>query len=211
MLLGLLSCPDARRLALLGMGGGSLARAFRAAGRGGRIVGVECRAAVIEVACDWFGLPDDSRFEASCTQSDDFLRSVELRHDLILSDLYLADGMYPGQAADSFLKLCRDRLSDQSVLVINQWASEFQANRAAFNALSEVFDEQVLHLQVQGGNIVAFAFRGQLPDWRRDGFFAAAQSLGRRLDIPLQRHARNLWWQNAQILGVGRFRNGCRR
>ena len=115
------------------------------------------------------------------------------------------------QAATDFLRLGRDSLSDDGVLIINQWASEFEANRAAFNALVEVFDERILQLHVQGGNIIAFAFRGQLPDFRRDDFFAAAQSLGLRLGIPLQRHARNLWRQNAEILGVGRFRDRRQR
>jgi hypothetical protein len=82
--------------------------------------------------------------------------------------------------------------SAEGLPIINQWASEFEANRAAFNALAEVFDEGVLHLHVQGGNIVAFALRAQLPDLRQDALFAAAESLGRRLGIPLQRHACNL-------------------
>jgi len=207
MMLGLLFSPEARRLALLGMGGGSLARALRAASRGARIQAVDHRAAVIEVARAYFCLPDDSGFRALCAEADDFLQSPQAVYDMIFSDLYLAEGVHPGQATTEFLQLCRERMSDAGVLVINQWASEFEANREASNALAEVFDEQTLYLQVQGGNIIAFAFCGPLPDLKRDSFFSMAQSLGLRLDIPLQRHARNLWRQNAEILGVGRFRH----
>lgn len=211
MMLGLLFNPDARRIALLGMGGGSLARALRAASRGARILAVERRAAVFDVARTYFDLPDDRRFITVCDEAEGFLRSQSGLHDLIFSDLYLAEGVYPGQVASGFLQLCREQLSDDGVLIINQWASEFQANRAAFNALAEAFDGRILYLHVQGGNIIAFAFHGQLPDLRRDSFFASAQSLGLRLDIPLQRHARNLWRQNAEILGVGRFRHRLQR
>jgi spermidine synthase len=205
MLLPLVFGRDVRRLLLLGTGGGSLARAMRAADRGFRVLGVDRRQAVLDVARAYFHLPDDRHFEAVCQDADDFLQSHEGLHDLIFADLYLAEGMYPGQIADGFLRLCRERLTEDGVLVVNQWASEFQTSRAAFIALTEVFDGQVLHLHVQGGNIIAFAFRGNLPDLQRDRLFAAAQALGLRLDIPLQRHARNLWRQNAELLGVGRF------
>jgi spermidine synthase len=206
MMLGLLFSPEARRLALLGMGGGSLARALLAASRGAHIQAVDHRASVVEVARTYFDLPDDSRFSVSCEDAHDFLQSQREGYDLIFSDLYLAEGVHPGQASTAFVQLCRERLSDAGILVINQWASEFQANREASNALAELFDERTLHLHVHGGNIIAFAFCGPLPDLKRDGFFSMAQSLGLRLDIPLQRHARNLWRQNAEILGVGRFR-----
>lgn len=211
MLLGLLLHPEIRRVGLLGMGGGGLARALRAADRGLRIVGVERRAAVIGVARDYFDLPDDARFDVVHAEAEAFLRPPQAALDLIFSDLYLADRVYPGQASRDFLALCRERLSDHGVLISNHWASEFTANRSAFTALAGAFGERMLHLHVQGGNIIAFAFRDQLPDLRRDEFFAAAQSLGLRLGIPLQRHARSLWRQNAEILGVGRFRHGRRR
>jgi len=131
-MLGLLLKPDPKRVALLGLGGVSLARALRAARHGIRILGVERRAAVIDIARMYFDLPDGRHFTAVC---------------------------------------------------------------------AEAFDEQMLHLHVEGGNIVAFAFRESLPGLRREGFFEAAQSLGLRLGIPLQRHARNPWRQNAETLG----------
>lgn len=205
MLLPLLFTGDARRLLILGTGGGSLARALRSVDAGFRILGVDRREAVLDIARAYFHLPEDRRFEAVCQDAGDFLQSHEGLHDLIFADLYLAEGMYPGQIAADFLQLSRERLAEGGVLVVNQWASEFQASRAAFIALMEAFDGQVMHLHVQGGNIIAFAFRGQLPDLQRDRLFAAAQALGLRLDIPLQRHARNLWRQNAELLGVGRF------
>lgn len=211
MMLGLLFHPGVRRVTLLGLGGGSLARALRAAGRGLRIQAVERRAAVIGVARRYFDLPDDARFGVVCAEADEFLQSRQTDQDLIFSDLYLAEGMHPDQAATDFLQQGRERLSGDGVLIVNHWASAFEVNRAAFNCLAEAFDERVLHLRVQGGNIIAFAFRGQLPDFRRDEFFAAAQSLGLGLGIPLQRHARNLWRQNVEILGVGRFRRHRQR
>lgn len=210
MMLALLLGERPRSALLLGLGGGSLARALRAVDRGLRITGVERRAAVIEAAQRHFQLPEDRRFEALCREAEDFLRSDEGCHGLILADLYLAEGMHPGQVAAEFLTLCHERLAQTGLLVLNQWASEFRSNRAAFETLSRIFDGRVLTLHVQGGNIVSFALRGELPALRRNSFFAAAQALGLRLAIPLQRHARNLWNQNAEVLGVGRFRHRVR-
>lgn len=210
MMLALLLGDRPRRVLLLGLGGGSLARALRAADRGLRIVGVERRAAVIEVARSHFQLPDDRRFDVVCAEAGAFLRQDGGEYDLILADLYLAEGMDPQQMAADFLGLCRERLSATGMLVVNQWASEFSANRGALATLSQVFGDRVLTLHAQGGNILSFALRGGLPDLRRDELFAAAQALGLRLGIPLQRHARNLWRQNAETLGVGRFQRRSR-
>jgi len=210
MMLVLLLIPQPRHALLLGLGGGSLGRALRVADRGLRIVGIERRAAVIEVARSHFQLPDDRRFTPVCSEAETFLRQDEASYDAILADLYLAEGMYRRQMEAGFLALCRERLSETGVLVVNQWASEFQANQAASQTLLSLFDGRVLNLHVQGGNIISLALRGELPELRREAFFAAAQALGLRLGIPLQRHARNLWRQNAEILGVGRFRTRVR-
>jgi spermidine synthase len=119
--------------------------------------------------------------------------------------------MFPGQVTEPFLTACHERLAEAGILVVNQWASEYQGNRMAAAALSRAFDGRVLSLHVQGGNILSFAFASDLPVLARGAFFEAAQALGLHLGIPLQRHARNLWRQNAESLGVGRFGRAGRR
>lgn len=191
---------------ILGLGGGGLARALRTADRGLRISGIDRSAAVIAAARDYFHLPDDRRFATVCADAQAFLQCSETAWDLVFADLYLAEGMHPDQVDSGFLALAHARLGSRGVLVLNQWASEFQANRAANAVLDELFGGRVLTLHVQGGNIVSFAFAGELPLLDRETLHAAALALGERLAIPLQRHARNLWRQNAEVLGVGRFR-----
>lgn len=211
MLLALL-LHDAPRVALLlGLGGGSLARALRAADKGLRLVGVEHRAAVIDVAGAHFQLPDDRRFTAVCSNATDFLACPGDSFDAIFADLYVADGVHADQSTQGFLAACHARLSENGLLVINQWASEYLSNMQTFAALREVFDDRLLNVHVQGGNIVSFAFRDQFPVPQRDTLFDRAVALGERLAIPLERQARNLWRQNAEALGVGRFRGRRRR
>ncbi|MCB1789059.1 MAG: fused MFS/spermidine synthase [Gammaproteobacteria bacterium] len=207
IMLGLLLHPQPRRVLMLGVGGGSLLRALRAADPRLQITGVEQRQLVVDVARTYFGLPDDRRVRIAVDDATRFLQNDHDAYDLLITDLYLASGMHPEQVEVDFLQLCRARLAPDGILVMNQWASEFSHNRAAHGNLAAVFDTRVLNLHVQGGNIINFAFRGALPDVRREEFYAEAQALGLCLSIPLQRHARNLWRQNSEVLRGSR----CRR
>ena len=206
MMLACLLSPRVDDVLLAGLGGGSLARAFRAYRPDARIVGIEQREAVIEVARAWFDLATDRRLRAEPGEAGDYLARSDRQFDLILSDLYLAEGVDPRQNQAGFLDNACRRLTSQGVLVINQWASEFAGNGEASQGLAEIFDERVLQLHVQGGNIISFAFRGELPRLQRKTFFARALGMGLKLKIPMARHARNLWRQNAQTLGVARYR-----
>lgn len=206
MMLALLLREAAGRALLLGLGGGSLAHALRAALPDMHIVALEQRAAVVRVARSHFGLPDDGHLHLVYGDAAGRLATDPTRYDLIFADLYLAEGMHPDQLTHQFLTRCRTRLTPQGIVVINQWSSEYQVNHAANELLRDVFSDNVLHLCVQGGNIVSFAFHDELPNLDRKRLFTRAQRLGVRLDIPLQRHARSLWWQNAETLRLRRQR-----
>lgn len=206
MMLGLALRPDAARSLLLGLGGGSLARALHQVRSRMHIDAVELRQAVIDVARDHFGLAHNRRLHLHCCDARDFVRDHSNRYDLLMLDLYLADGVHPAQTEREFLQLCRQRLDEQGILLANHWCSEFRDSQRAQAAMSEVFGERVLYLHVQGGNTIAFGFAGALPALRRDAFFELAQRLGLQLDIPLHKLARNFWRQNAEPLKIGRFR-----
>jgi hypothetical protein len=207
MMLGpLLHAAPASAL-ILGLGGGSLVRALRRVLPGIHITAVESRAAVIDLARQWFGLDeDDALLELVCEDAAGFLQQGVAQFDLIFADLYLAEGVNPLQNTRDFLDACRAHLGERGILLLNHWCSEFRDSQQSRQALREVFGEQTLELQVQGGNVITFAFRGSLPGLRKKPFLEAALTHGQRLDIPLQRLARNFWRQNSEALGVGRFR-----
>lgn len=208
MLLALLLVGRARRCAVLGLGGGGLVRALRAADAAIDVTGIEQRQAVIDVARQWFALTDGRHCRSECADALDFLQRPGPQFDLLFADLYLAEGMHPDQLADSFLAAALARLAPGGALVLNQWASQYRDNRIANARLEGIFSGQVLQLHVQGGNIIHYAWRDGLPDVQRKPLFERAQALGLRLDAPLQRLARNLWRQNAERLVSGRF---CRQ
>jgi len=205
MMLSLLFCADIRNGLLLGLGGGSLARALQHARPRIKIHAVEYRQTVIDAAQRFFELQTSQYLQLHCAEATAFIRSDTHHYDLIFADLYLADGAHNAQKDQSFFADCRQRLSKNGLLLTNLWCSEFQDSQIAQKALKSAFGENVLYLHVQGGNVIAFAFNHELPNLKRNGFYDNAQELGNKLGIPLQRLARNFWRQNSEPLQIGRF------
>jgi len=207
MFLATLLGPLPSRALMLGLGGGSLVRALRHRHPRCRVTAVEARDKVATIARDYFYLPGDTRLELVIADAGALLAARGPQsQDFVFVDLYLAEGLSPQQTGRPFLEACRAALSPRGVLILNLWGSDYQGTRESLQRTREIFDEQVLMLQVQGGNIVLFAFAAGLPELQRKRFFADAQILGLEMRIPLQRIARNLWRQNAEALQLGRFR-----
>ena len=205
MMLGLLLHPGVETALVLGLGCGSLVRALRHADANLLIDAVEYRQLVIDATMAFFALGEDERLAVHRADAKDFINKGRRQYDIIQMDLYLSEGAHPLQTDRSFLQQCRQHLSPQGILMVNQWCSEYRDSQIAKAAMQDAFGEGLLYLQVQGGNIVAFGFNGALPRIQPKPFFAAAQRLGNQLDIPLQALARNFWRQNAQPLRIGRY------
>jgi spermidine synthase len=202
MLLGVLLVPAPESALLLGLGGGALAQALLACSGELRLQAVECRAAVVEGAYRHLDLPRTDRLRILIGDARAFVQGAGERCDLIFLDLYEAGGMHPDQNGADLLAACRARLNGGGLLVGNHWSGDFRENRRTHAALQETFPDRVLHLQVQGGNSIAFAFAGAVPGMRRAAFLAQAQDLGLRLGIPLQRLARAFWAQNPELVAA---------
>ncbi len=206
MMLGLLLQQETRSALLLGLGGGSLVHALRHARPGMEIEAVDCRMGVIRIAQEFFGLTPDSKLQLHCEDAERFIQWHHAIHDLILVDLYLAEGVHAAQQRAEFLARCRDRLSEKGVLMLNQWCGTQQEADIARHAIAEAFGERVLHLHIQGGNQIACCFKSALPKFEPKRLFADARKLGMQLGIPLERLARNFWRQNAAALKLGALR-----
>jgi spermidine synthase len=208
MMLGTLFAPPPEAATLLGLGGGSLAKCLLHLYPRCRIRAVEQRARVVAVARDYFSLPHAPRLRVVIADAGDYLASPRRPSDLMFADLYRADAMDAQQTAPEFLCACRAGLSSQGVLVTNLWHRDPKQTAAAQGAIADAFDGRLLQLDVQSGNRVVYAFAEHLPRPRRQGLFEQAHRLGRALGIPAQRLARDLWFQNAPTLRLGRPMGG---
>lgn len=210
MALALLLRRDIREALVLGLGGGALVRALREQVSSARIHGVEQRSGVIQVARSCFFLDDDPKIHLVVADAAEFVRNCESVMDLIFADLYGAEGMDGRQTGREFLENCLDLLRPDGVFVVNLWDSEYRKSIEMNRQLKATFEGRVLFNHVQGGNIIAYGFAGDLPRLERKRFFEQAQALGLAMRIPLQKLARSLWRQNAEVLQLGRYRHNGR-
>ncbi|WP_417530697.1 spermidine synthase [Marinobacter lipolyticus] len=105
---------------VLGLGGGVMVNAFHHLYPDCRIHAVELRQAVLDVALEFFGLPDSDRLAVTIADARNALAAVpDASTDMILADLYNADRMSPAQAQRQFVDECSRALSDRGWLVLN--------------------------------------------------------------------------------------------
>ena len=119
MLLGFLF-TDAKNISILGLGGGGLAHCLLHYFPQCKINIIELRQLVIDIAHDWFELPKKDSLKIYCIDAYDYLQSQNREStDLIMSDLYVADGMSQVQAQVSFIESSYKVLNEQGCLVVN--------------------------------------------------------------------------------------------
>ncbi len=153
----LLFVTPVARIAMIGLGGGSLAKyCYRHLPRCD-FTAVELSPAVIALR-EKFGVPgDDARFRVICADGADFVRDASLALDVLLVDGFDAGGQPPGLCTRAFYDDCRKALCGKGVLVVNLCADDADYDRhvgrisAAFAGRSVVVEAE------DGDNKVVFA------------------------------------------------------
>jgi len=164
----LLFQPRPARVALIGLGGGSLLKFLHRQLPGAKLVAVEIDPDVIALG-DAFMLPAQTP-ALQVVQADgaEWLAQSAADIDLLMIDAFDADGFAPALANAEFLQCARDRLSGKGVLVVNL-AGEADRYAGLVAETMAAFDDQVIVVPVpEDGNHVLFAFRERHfePRWR---------------------------------------------
>lgn len=155
MMLVLAWCQP-RSATLLGLGGGSLVRALAHHFPELDIEAVELRQAVVDIARQWFGLPEGDTVRIHTADAGLHLQQMaETSTDLILADLFSAHGMSAAQTGPGFLHHCRRVLTDQGWLVVNLHGLPEEMDPIV-RGMQSLFAEVFL-CPVQGGNDIYFA------------------------------------------------------
>ncbi|MGO1503321.1 MAG: spermidine synthase [Marinobacter sp.] len=109
-----------KHITILGLGGGVLASAFHHLFPECTVHAVELRQAVLDVAREYFELPNSKRLSVTIADARNALNDVpDASTDLILADLYSADRMSPAQAQRQFVESCSRALSPGGWLALN--------------------------------------------------------------------------------------------
>lgn len=197
MLSALNFLEEPRRVLVLGLGGGTLARFLLSHYPACRIDAVERRVSVIHVAHDYFGLPYSERLAVHQGEAVEFIGSpIEGNaepYDLILIDTYDERGMDASVHADAFFRNCARRLNPNGVLAINLWGTHAVSMRRSADWLRTYFPGRCFRLAVPNrGNIIGFGLGEGWDDPRPLSHKARAWDLQVRLGLEMPYFLRNL-------------------
>lgn len=181
-----------RRILLLGLGGGSLAKfCYRRLPRS-TVTTVEINPDVIALR-EEFHVPHDSdRFRIFCEDGAHYLARVRRIKDVILADACDRIGVAPQLDTLVFYQHAYRCLSRGGVFVSNLCGDAHNCT-VHLSKLRTVFRGNVVTLQVAPyGNIVVFAFKGRRPEFGGDKLAERAVSLSRRFPLDFPRYAQRL-------------------
>ncbi len=142
-----------RRVLILGLGGGTLARLLASRwGAGVHILGVDDDAAIVETAraAGWLAVPD---LEVVYADAFDFVRRCQRRFDFVAVDLFRGERVDGRIFARPFLRRLRDLLAPRALLAINMFQDRRVAARCARLESMFCIEEQ----RLVGGNVVVHA------------------------------------------------------
>lgn len=152
---------DPAHVTALGLGGGVLVSALHHLLPACELHAVELRSQVIDVAREFFALPDTSRIKITNADARPALRAMEdASTDLILTDLYDANRMSPAPAQSGFIDQCERVLTSQGWLAINYHQLPDQ-NGPLFRQICRLF-ASVLLFRSKTNNYVLYASKASV-------------------------------------------------
>jgi spermidine synthase len=154
-----------RDMALIGLGGGSLAKFIHRHLPDTRLTALEINPGVVEAARAYFHLPgDDERLSVRVEDGAAFVHGNPDSQDVLLVDGYDAKRIVEALASVDFYQACLAMLRPGGVAVFNLWGSD-ASFPTYFERLGAVFGTRLLRLPSERkGNIIVFAFKPPLPD-----------------------------------------------
>jgi spermidine synthase len=180
MMAFLLFVPDPRTLAMIGLGGGSLAKFCHRHLPRARIEVVEINPHVIALRDEFRVPPDSERFRVVRGDGARYVRRSTSRPDVLLVDGFDADGQPARLSTQRFYDACADLLAPGGMLVVNLHFGHARYD-TLLDRISNAFDGALLVVGDSDlSNSIAFAWKGG----SFDGAAAGAISRPRRLGAP---------------------------
>ena len=156
----LLFHPAPARIAMIGLGGGSMAKHCLRTLPAVDFTAIEISPEVIAFRSE-FAIPADSeRFRVICGDGADYVKDAAIRMDALIVDGFDASGQPPQLCSQDFYDLCHARLSETGVLVTNLWRGDVTYG-ACISRLQNSFGNQVVSVSSEDPeNRIVFACKG---------------------------------------------------
>lgn len=184
MMAFLLFHPEPREAALIGLGGGSIAKFFHRKLPECRLTAVELNPEVIAAARSYFMLPpDDERLSVLEADGAAFVREQRESRDVLMVDAYDAKRIVEALASDEFYRVCHDHLRPGGIAAFNLWGSEDRFG-IYLHRIAAAFGGHVLILPAEKkSNIIVFGFKSPLPEMGFQALAESARALERALGL----------------------------
>lgn len=159
----LLLQPKPQRIAMIGLGGGSLAKYCHLKLPDADFTAIELSPAVIALR-DEFGIPPDGpRFRVRCADGAAWVRSDDAASgavDVLLVDGFDAGGQPEPLCSAAFYDACCARLDEGGVLVVNLCADD-TGYGSYVGRIRDAFDGRIVVVEAdEGENKIVFAQKG---------------------------------------------------
>jgi spermidine synthase len=181
-----------KRILLLGLGGGSLAKFCYANLPAASLTAIEVNQDVIALR-DEFGVPaDDHRFRVINSDGAAYVSILAHCKDVILADACDRTGVAAELGSVEFYRKARRRLSASGVFVANICGDQHSV-AVQLSKLRDAFDDQLLSLPVQtDDNIIVFGFKKRRPALQWERIEAGAVGLKRQFHLDFPRYAHRM-------------------
>jgi spermidine synthase len=170
MLAAWLFRDDIRRVLIIGLGGGSLAKYLYHRLPDTHITAVEINPAIVAMARSMFFLPpDDERLQVIIGDGAAHLASELTPYDLIIMDAYDGVGVAEALVSEAFFDRCQKALTPNGILAVNLWGSD-RRFPVYHDRIARTFNQRTLQLPAQmRSNVVVFAFNAwqHNPSWQQ--------------------------------------------
>ncbi len=174
-------------IALIGLGGGSIAKFIHRNLPACRLSALEVNPDVVSAARAYFMLPsDDERLQVITGDGAAFVHEHPGSQDVLLVDGYDAKRIVEALASPEFYRACKDMLRPGGVAVFNLWGSDEYFPRY-YDRIARAFGEHLLQLPSEKkGNIVVFAFKKPLPAVGLDLLSSRAEALDQAFGLEFE-------------------------
>ncbi len=181
------------RLAILGLGAGSLLR-FCLKHTPCQVRTVEWNPSVTAICRAFFRLPDNSRSQIDHEDAGLWVQDPQQHgvYRAVMVDLYDADAQGPVRDTLEFYQDCRAALDEDGVMTVNLFGAHpsFELN---IRNIREAFGGKVLMLpEMDEGNQVVLAFKGGALDITAGELLERAEQVQADYGLPARRWAREL-------------------
>ena len=196
-----------RRILLLGLGGGSLAKFCYRRLRSSSVTVVEINSAVLALR-EEFRIPaDDGRFRVIRADGSAYVAHLPLCKDVILVDACDGQGTAPELDTTEFYQNTHRCLSPGGVLVTNL-CGDWKRCASHLRKMHDVYGEELLAVKMRSArNIIVFAFKDRRGDFDWERLTATACQLKQRLGLDFPQYVRRI----AINWGLHKWRDAIRR